>query len=62
MSHLPVVIAMLLMIATSDTETAQPLKCVSPDCALDNGPKVPPISAEDFEYEPMKMLVVPPYT
>ena len=50
-------VALLLMIVTSDTLTAQPLQYVSPDCAKE-GPLLP----IDHEYEPIMMLVVPPYT
>ena len=49
--------ATLLAIATSDTLTAQPLQYVSPDVAVDI-----PDSPEDHEYEPIMMLVAPPYT
>ena len=47
--------AVLLVIATSDTFTVQPLQYVSPDWAVD-------CPADDCEKEPIIMLMAPPYT
>jgi hypothetical protein len=64
MPHLPVVFdaAVLLMMATSDTEKAQPMQDVWPDCAMEVCVYVMALINLDHEYEPIKTLAVPPYT
>ena len=60
---LPVVFdaAMLLMMATSDTEIAQPMQDVWPDCAVELCPYHVALIILDHAYEPIKTLAVPPY-
>ncbi len=48
--------AMLLMIATSDTLTVQPLQYVLSDFANVNTPSL----ELEYEYEPIMTLIVPP--